>query len=162
MTKPPPTLESLRVDPGAFDAMVDRSAGGPTYRRVIVILKGVIAVVALAAVVGVLVTLLALARFAQVIERLDTNAESAEAQRVLLLEQGKVLVECTTPSPPPGVTPPKGDDGAHECFDSSRERSNAVVAAIARTQIAIAECAKTRAVDMTACVEERTPSVPLP
>lgn len=163
-----PTRESLRVDPDAFHAMIDRSAGGPAYRRLIRILKAVLGLAAVAAVVGVAVTLLALSQFGQVVQRLDEGADEAKAQRELILEQnrllvaqGQALIECTTPSPLAG-TPPPGDDGVHECYDQGQARGERFVDLVFKAQIAVAECARSGADDLVACATGRLdPSGPL-
>ncbi len=153
---PPITAESLRIDPEQFNAMIDRSAGGPAYRRLICILRAVIAFIAASAVIGVVITLIALSRFATVLDRLDEGERQAEEQRTLIVEQNRILLECTTPSPPPGEPRSPDDDGVHECHDRGQARGNELAGGIGEAMLIIAECQRDHPANLRACFAERT------
>lgn len=154
VTPKDPSLESLRVDPGSFKAMVDRSAGGPHYRGMIAVLKGVILVVSTAAVVGVLVVLVALNRFSRVVDRLDAGAAEAEQQRALLVEQSNLLVECLTISPEPGKELNEADR-VHECQIETEGLRGAAAGRVIQANLRIHECLDERAPDLRACLADK-------
>lgn len=149
-----PSRESLRVNPDSFEKMVDRSAGGPAYRQAIVVLKGVVAAVAVAAIIGVVVTLVALARIALVLDKLEDNAAEADRQR-------EFLIECLTLSPKPGMELDE-EDRVHECQIETEGLRTAAVGRIAATNIHLHECVEARAVDLRACIAAKEDGGPYP
>lgn len=150
-----PTMESLRVSPEEFSKVVDRSSGGPTYRKIIKILCAMVTFIALVSVISAIVTLISLAKFSTVIERLDESEKEAKSQRELLLAQNKIFIECTTPSPPPGIKLPDNEDGVHECYDAGEAKTGGVLSLVIQAQIKVAECVREKAPDLSVCVTNK-------
>lgn len=141
-----------------FERVVDRSAGGPSYRiQVRLLMLLLVVVLGCTAVVGrQLVHILEGQKKVTesqnlVLDRLDQNAKDATDARARLLAITQALRECTTPNPGPGqVLDPA--DAIHECFNDGVARTGAAVADIGRIIVAATECAQRGSSDVESCV----------
>jgi hypothetical protein len=147
-------VESLARALSTTDARVDELADLRHRNRTLGVVSATLGVAIVAALI--IISLFGWVGYRRLSEVATGNAAT-----------GRLLVECTTPSPPPGEER-DADDAAHECYDRNVAGQGAAINAIGLDVLDAAYCARTETNPDTiaACFrarrDARTPEAPNP